>query len=153
MSYQEVGLALLGDKNQGYTPLRNFAVFISLAIFVCLAILAFTPLAGLWYRHISGLKEELARFAYLPTQILVVMPSLTLWNSFQRSILICGKLTRPITWATAAEVFLIVTTLSVSIAILDLVGAVATAIAFIIGRFGASLYLIPPCYRVLRKFD
>lgn len=152
MSYQEVGIALLGNKNQGYIPLRNFAVFISLALLICFSLLAYTPLAGLWFHHVSGLKPELARFAYLPIQILVLMPSSTLWNSFQRSILICGKMTRPVTWATAAEIFLIVTTLIVSIAILDLIGAVAVALALVIGRFGATLYMIPPCYSVMRKF-
>jgi hypothetical protein len=153
MSFQEVGVALLGDRNQRYIPLRNFAVFLSSAIFVCLALIAFTPFVGLWYQHVSGLSTELTRFAYLPTQIFVLQPAMTVWNSFLRSILICGKLTGPITWATVAEVALIILVLSVFISVLGLNGAIATAAAYVVGRTGANLYMIPPCYRVLRKFD
>jgi hypothetical protein len=152
MSFQEVGVALMGDRNRGYIPLRNFAIVLSLVIFVGLALVAFTPFAELWYRYVSGLTTELTHFAYLPTQIFVLQPAMTVWNSFLRSILICGTITGPITWATVAEVALIILVLSVSISILDLNGAVATAIAYIVGRTGANLYMIPPCYRVLRKF-
>ena len=149
LSYQEVGVALLGETYDEYVPLRNFAFFLSAAMIVCLGLIAYTPLATFWFRHVSGLTVELARFSYLPTQIMVLMPALTVWIAFQRSILICGKKTGPITWATVVEAALIVIVLYVSISHFDAVGVIATALAYMIGRIAANLFLMPPCSHAL----
>jgi len=152
LSYQEVGVALLGERFEEYTPLKNVALCLFSAMIICLGLIAFTPLATIWYRHVSGLSLELSMFSYLPTQIMVLLPGTTVWISFQRSILICGKTTAPITWATAIEVSLIVSVLFISIQYLDTVGVVGASLAYMIGRLGANIYLIPACSHVLRRF-
>ena len=76
----------------------------------------------MWFGTISGLSDELIRFAYRPTQIIVLLPGLTVWISFQRAVLICGKATGAITWATAIEVAAMVTVLFAAIYFLDLIG-------------------------------
>jgi hypothetical protein len=151
LSYQEVGVALLGERYEAYTPLRNFALFLFSAMVICLGLIAFTPLVTFWYRYVAGLSLELGQFSYLPTQIMVLLPGLTVWISFQRSILICGKKTGPITWATLVEVMLIVVVLFASISYFNAIGVVATALAYMIGRFGANLYLISPCSQMLKR--
>jgi len=115
-------------------------------------IIAFTPAAAFWYRRVSGLSVELSRFSYLPTQIMFLLPGLTVWISFQRATLIMGKKTGPITGATLTEVMLIVAVLFASVQFYDVVGIVGAAAAYLIGRLGANFYLIPSCAQVVRRF-
>ncbi len=103
LSYQEVNIALIGEKNQNYKMLRNFAVILGLGVLVGLSIVAFSPLARLWFRNVSGLTQELASLSYLPLKILVLLPVLTIWLAFQRGILVHARKTKPITVATAIE--------------------------------------------------
>lgn len=144
LSYQEVAIALLGERFEKYTSLRNFAFVLSVVLFSTLGGIAFTPLADIWYHKVSGLSLELTQFAYLPTQIMTLMPVLTLLLSFQRALLVNAKHTHPITLASIIEVAGITATLFVSIKYLGMVGAVAACVAFVTGRLGANLYLLSP---------
>ena len=65
-------------------------------------------------------------------------------------LLVHGRATGPLTWATVIEVGGIVAALWLGIAGFNLVGVTAAAVAFILGRVAGNLYLIPPCARVLR---
>ena len=152
LSFQEVGVALLGNRFEAYRPLRNFALVLGAIMTTCLVLIAFTPAAAFWYRQVSGLSVELSRFSYLPTQIMFLLPGLTVWISFQRATLIGGKRTGPITGATLTEVILIVSVLFVSIHFYDAVGVVGAALAYLIGRLGANFYLIPSCAQVVQRF-
>lgn len=151
LSYQEVVIALMGKKKENYIPLRNFAFFIGIGVFAGGALVAFTPVARIWFHSISGLSLELAAFAYLPTQILVLLPVLTLLISVQRSILVTIKHTTPISLATAIEVISIIAVLYITIEQLNFVGVVAAACAYTIGRLCANLFLFPHQFRFSRS--
>ncbi len=142
LSYQEVAISLMGEKHAGYIPLRNFATKLGLSVAAGMILIAFTPLADLWFTGVSGLTDQLAHFAHTPLQIMAIMPGLTVLLSFQRSVLVHVRKTSPITGATIAEVLGIVIALIVSIKYFDLVGVTAAAIAFIAGRLAANTYLI-----------
>lgn len=152
LSFQEVGVALLGNRFEAYRPLRNFALVLGATMTTGLVLIAFTPAAEFWYRQVSGLSIELSRFSYLPTQIMFLLPGLTVWISFQRATLIGGKRTGPITWATLTEVILIVSVLFASIHFYDVAGVVGAALAYLIGRLGANFYLVPSCAQVVQRF-
>jgi O-antigen/teichoic acid export membrane protein len=143
LSFQEVVIALMIDKKTSYIQLRNFAFFMGIAVTGGLSLVAFTPMANIWFHHISGLSLELTSFAYLPTQILVLLPASAVLISFQRGILVNIKNTGPITWATAIEVGIIIGVLYVTITLFDFVGVVAAACAYTIGRICANIYLFP----------
>ena len=143
LSFVEVIVALLGKKNQNYIPLRNFALVLGTVVVGSLSLIAFTPLADTWFRYVAGLSGELTHFAYLPTQIVAILPGLTVLISVQRGILVNNKKTGPITWATIIEVGIIIAVLFISITYMDAIGAVAPACAFTIGRLIANLYLFP----------
>jgi hypothetical protein len=151
LSYMEVVVALLGKKNEKYVPLRNFAWILGIVLVGILALVAFTPLAAVWFRHVAGLSAELARFSYLPTQVLAILPGLTLLISLQHGILVNTKHTSPITWATIIEVGVMMGVLFISISYLDAVGAVAAAFAFTLGRLAANLYLFPYQFKAARN--
>jgi hypothetical protein len=150
LSYQEVAIALLARTERNFRPTVRFAAILGVGGSITMALIAFTPLAWVWYRDVSGLSAELTQFAILPTQILTLLPALSVLLSFQRSLLVHGRATGPLTWATVIEVGGIVAALWLGISGLDLVGVSAAAVAFILGRLAGNTYLIPSCARVLR---
>jgi len=151
LSYQEVGIALLGKGNENYRLLRNFALLLGLTLVSLLTLISVTPLSSIWYHTVSGLSFELTKFALLPTQILTIIPGLTVLLSFQRSLLVVHKRTKHVTIATLMEVSTILTVLLITIKFFNFVGVIAAAIAFIIGRSMANIYLFGPCFSVLKS--
>jgi hypothetical protein len=150
LAYQEVGIALIGERHEHYVALRRFATGLGVATAAGLSLIAWTPLAGVWLRDVSGLSPELARFALPPLRILCVMPGLSVLLSFQRAMLVNHGATRFVTGATVTEVSGIAAVMLVCVAVLGLPGAVAAATAFMVGRIGANLYLTPPLRRLRR---
>jgi Na+-driven multidrug efflux pump len=143
LAYQEVVIVLIGDNHEGYAPLRTFGIWLSVGVTVGLSLIAWTPLAGVWFRVISGLSPELASFALTPIRILALIPGLTALLCFQRAIMVVRNTTNSITWATIIEVVGVVVVMWISISYLDAIGAVAAAAALLIGRIGANMYLTP----------
>ena len=151
LSFQEVGIALLGKNNRGYPALRKFSVVLSVLASVGLALMAFTPLSYVWFQKISGLSHELSRFAILPTQILVLLPALSVILCFQRAIIIKNENTKPVTIATAIELISVLVLLIFTIKWLGLAGAVCAAISMTLGRLAADIYLIRPTSKSLKS--
>jgi hypothetical protein len=150
LSFQEVAIALWGEKGQNYRLLRNFATILGIAATCGLGIIAFTPANTIWFHSISGLSLQLSEFARLPVRILTPLPALSVLLSFQRAILVNTRRTKPITWTSMVEIFGIAVILFLTIRIFDMVGVVAAAIAVGLGRLAGNLFLVPPCSGVLR---
>ncbi len=144
LSYQEVAIALLGENQDNYLKLRNFAFGLGILTSSCLALIAFTPLAEFWFRDLSGLSQSLSDFATLPLQIMALFPALTVLICWQRSILICQRTTRPISIATAIEAGGIFSLLTLAMLYFPLAGAVAASLAYVIGRLLAVAILQRP---------
>jgi len=141
LSYQEVIIAQIGDDKSGYIPLRNFAIILAGVLSATLMLIAFTPLAEIWFKDVSGLSDFLSEFARTPLMIIAIIPALTVFISFQRSVLVSDKNTTPITWGTAIEFTVIVIVMLISINVFSIVGAVAATMSFVIGRTAANIYL------------
>jgi hypothetical protein len=143
LSYQEVNIALLGNGKHNFDILKSFAVSLGIALTFFISVVAFTPLANLWFINVSGLTKELADLSYLPLKIMIFLPALTLLMSFQRSTLVLSGKTGPISVSTAIELAVIIISLSVCIGFLNITGVVAAAISFVAGRVLSTLYLLP----------
>ncbi len=141
LSYQEVGIALIGDDKKGLLPIKKFATRLAFVNFAILGLIAFTPLADIWFISISGLSALLASLSVLPTQILVFIPAMTVLISFQRAIQVAYKKTMPISNATVYEVFVIVVILFVLVYFYNMIGATAASIALVLGRLISNIYL------------
>ena len=150
LSFQEVGIALMGKNKQGYIPLRNFALMLGLIVISILGIIAFSPLANVWFHNISGLSIKLTDFAKLPLIIMVIMPGLSVLLSFQTAVLVESHNTKPITFSTITEFTGILLTMFIAIKYFNTIGVVAATMGFIIGRIGANLYLFPPYFKSLK---
>ena len=124
---------------------------LGVGVVVCLGLIAWTPLAEVWFSRVSGLSPELTHFAILPTRLLVILPGLTVLLSFQRAMLVNFKATRHVTWATAIEVIGVIALLTVGVFVAGWVGAVAAAVALVVGRLGANAYLLRQIRRLRRN--
>lgn len=152
LSYQEVNIALVGERKQNYSILRNYAFNMGMVVTVILGLIAFTPLAQIWFIKVSGLTTELADLAYLPLKILLVLPAMSILLSFQRSTLVNANNTRPISIATGIELIMIILVLLICIAYFDMVGVIAASIAYIIGKGASNIYLGKKQVSAVRKW-
>jgi len=151
LSYQEVIIALIGERKEKFNPLLNFAIVLAVILVSVLALFAFTPLADFWFITVSGLSEPLAEFAHLPLMIMFFFPALTVLISVQRGVLVAAKNTKPITAGTVTEFVTIVILLLILISNMNLVGAVAAVIAIIAGRLAANMYLMPATIKSIKS--
>jgi Na+-driven multidrug efflux pump len=141
LSYQEVIIALIGEEKEGFKLLFKFALLLAGILVSVLGMFAFTPLADFWFKTVSGLSISLADFAKLPLMIMFFFPALTVFISIQRGVLVFAKNTKPITVGTITEFLTIVVSLIILVNYLDMIGAVAATIAFVVGRLASNFYL------------
>ncbi|MFO7878211.1 MAG: hypothetical protein R6U55_16715 [Desulfovermiculus sp.] len=151
ISYQEVIIALLGDEQENYIPLRNFALILALAAGGGLGLLAFTPLSTIWFHQVSGLSMYLAEFSSVPVQIMTLIPFFWVLVCLQRGVLVNAEQTAPITKATVAQVSTVVVVLVVTIYFLDMVGIIGAALALVLGGIAGCAYLVPWFLALRRK--
>ena len=151
-AYQDAAIALIGERFEHYRELRRFCFTLGAVATAGLALVAFTPLFQLWFVTLSGLTPELTSFALIPARIIVPLPFLSVLLSFQRAILVEGRRTQHITWASVIEVTAVAVlflTLGVGF---EVVGATAAFTAFLGGRLLSTVYLAPGCASVLREY-
>lgn len=151
LSFQEVVIVLIGRGREHLAELGRFALGLAIITSGVFTLIAFTPLSRVWYETISGLSPELTSFAITPTRILVLLPALSVLLSFQRGFLVHARRTGSISWATVVEMGGIIAVLLVTIHFFGMVGTMAAAIAFMVGRVGGNLFLIPPCLMLQRS--
>jgi progressive ankylosis protein len=147
LSFQEAAIALLGPRREHVRPLARFGAGLALAASGGLALVAFTPMAGVWFETVSGLPPELAALALTPARIAVVLPALSVTLSFQRAILVQARTTRPITVATAIELAAIAALFPLFGWGLGLMGVTAALLSFLCGRVASVSFL---AWRALR---
>lgn len=141
LSYQEVAIALIGENRDNYPSVRNFAIALGLFTSACLSLIAFTPLAELWFRDLSGLSQTLSDFATGPLQVMALFPALTVLICWQRALLIDARITRPVTIATTIEACGIFSILTLAVLYFPVSGAMAASIAYVVGRLLAVTIL------------
>lgn len=151
LSFQEVVVALLGEKNEGFEQLKKFAVKLGSILAIALFIISVTPLADIWFKVASGLPDALADLASVPLIIMSFFPALTVLICFQRGTLVNVKNTSPITFGTAIEFGVILISLFIMIKYFSAIGAIAATTAFVIGRLSANAYLMKSFLGALKK--
>jgi len=107
-SYQEVVVALIGDKSS-FERLRRFTIGLVLALTGSFILVILTPVARVFYQSISGLSSELVSFAIMPTLILSVIPGMEVLISWRRGLLVHFRQTRTITHAVGLNVVVLAT--------------------------------------------
>ncbi|MGD2068221.1 MAG: hypothetical protein PVI57_06005, partial [Gemmatimonadota bacterium] len=151
LSYQEATIALLGKRCEHAGVVGRFGLGLGLASSAGLALVAFTPLADVWFVTISGLTPELAAVALLPTMILVPLPGMSVLLSYQRAVMVQGRRTGFITTATSLEVSTVAVVFTALAWGWGLVGVTAAFAAFVAGRASGNLFLVRPVGRALAR--
>ncbi len=151
LSFPEVAIATLKDGEQNRAVIARFARFLALGLGGGLSLIAFTPLHTFWYATLSGLTGELVQLAIPPLQIMAIFPALTVAIGYQRALLIDAGVTLPVTLATTIEAFGIFSILALLVLYSALPGVTSAALAYLVGRTMAMLYLCRPCAAVLRR--
>ena len=151
-AYQDAAIALIGEQFEHYRELRRFCFTLGAVATAGLALVAFTPLFQLWFITLSGLTPELTSFALIPARIIVPLPFLSVLLSFQRAILVEGRRTQHITWASVIEVTAVAVLFRTFGFGVEVVGAPAAFTAFFGGRLLSTVYLAPGCASVLREY-
>ena len=152
LSYQEVVVALIGNRFENLKALSFFALKVSLFLVLILGSIAFSVLSDIWLKDISGLSEQLSNFSKLPLQIMSFFPALTVLISFQRAVLVKSGNTKSITLGTSIEFATIVLLMLFFIHGTNFWGAISATIAFVMGRIFACLYLMIPSYFSIKTY-
>lgn len=139
-AFQEVAVALIGAHREREADIRRVSRTLGLAASGLLALVAFSPLADIWLRTLSGLTPEMAAFARGPIRLLVLLPALEYLLQTQRARLIVARRTRVVTIGTGVEAVGIAVMLFAGVVGLDLVGALAAAVAATAGRAAANVF-------------
>ena len=141
LALQEVVIVMIGERRANAAPLARFAAWLAPPPAAALVALAFSPLAALWLGKVAGLDAGLAAFAFVPLQLLCVMPALEVLLSWQRSLLMVEHRTALVTAGTAVEIGCTVAVLAFAIGVLDAVGVIASALAILVARIAANAFL------------
>ncbi|HYV95964.1 MAG TPA: hypothetical protein VE967_00765 [Gemmatimonadaceae bacterium] len=141
VAYQEVGVALSGKQHEHEPDVAHVAKLLCAWVTFAFAVIVFTPLGPLWFHTVSGLPPQLASFALPSARILLLLPALEYWLSFQRSRFIVNGETRVITIATVIEVAGIAAILLLCVGPLAMIGVIAGVTAQLGGRVAANIYL------------
>ena len=150
-AYQEVGLALLGPKNEQNKPLRKFGVSVGLTSSSIYALLVFTPLIHPVLSGLYGLSDELASFAVLPARIVFFLPFLAISFAYLRSIMMNNRRNAIVTYSTMIEVGGMITLIFLTTTFFQPVGIIAASIGLSFGRLGAQWFLLWMYKKVMRK--
>ena len=151
LAFQDAAIALMGERFRNLPELGRFATSLALVTTGCLAVITLTPVAQGYFISLSGLTEELTRFAVIPARIIVPLPALTVLLTFQRAILVESRRTRHITVASTIEISMVAAMFVILGWGLDLVGVTAAFSAFLIARILSNSYLMIVCRRVVKE--
>ncbi|HSJ24852.1 MAG TPA: hypothetical protein VK929_09305 [Longimicrobiales bacterium] len=150
-SYQEAAIALLGRRCEHIRILSSFGLYMAVAASGGMALVAFTPLADVWFGTVSGLPPDLVAYARPAAQILVLFPGMAVLLALQQAVLVHGRSTRPITVASAIEVATIALLFVLCGWVLEMTGVNAAVIALMGGRAAGNVFLMWPVREVLAR--
>jgi hypothetical protein len=139
-SFQEAVVALLKGP-AALRTLRRFAAMLAGGALALSLALAFTPLGLWWQQRIAGLSAELVVFALPALRWAVLLPALAVVQSWLRGLIIAGKATAAIAWATAINLVSLVGVLLVGARFGWLPGASLAAIALVSSQSIETIWL------------
>jgi len=142
IAMQEVVIALAGDDGDNARLLGRFSLRLGFVFTAGLAAVAFTPLASIWYRTVSGLAPDLAAFAVLPGGLLVLLPFFESVLAYERGLYVKDHRTAPISVAVAVQLAVTSLVFTLMIMVLKTVGAVAIGPALTAGYAAGAAFLI-----------
>lgn len=114
IAFNEVVISQL-DRPRGAEVLHRFSVWLAGALAFGLFLIACTPAGMGWFRDLSGLKPDLAEFAAKALILAVLLPAISVRNSWYQGNLVHAHQTRGVT--ESVVLYLLTCTLSLTVAV------------------------------------
>jgi progressive ankylosis protein len=142
LAFQETVIALSRRGEQALAALRRFAIVLGGSTTAAMAIVALTPLGGLWFEDVSNLTPTLLALAIPAVLVLVPTPALSTAVCFLHARLVATRRTRVITAGTVIEVATVAAVLAGGIALTRLPAVFVAVAAILSGRLAATVFLV-----------
>jgi hypothetical protein len=117
MAYNEVVVARL-EQPGAYRNLRRFAILLAAGVTAAIALIAGTPLVGVWFSGVSGLPPELAAVGRSALWAALLIPAFTVLQSWFQGALVHSRRTRPVSEAIALHLAAVAILFPIAIAAL-----------------------------------
>ncbi|MFI0607253.1 MAG: hypothetical protein ACH37Z_05065 [Anaerolineae bacterium] len=144
VALNEVVLALLGRRG-AHRTLKRFTVLLTMVLGSAGLLLASSPLGGIWFAEVLGLRSELVPLARLGLWISVPVITLTPWISWFQGRLLHARRTRGVTEATVINLLLTGSLLGTGIRLKWDPGLAIGAAAMTIGTIAQVFWLARRC--------
>ncbi|HJS29588.1 MAG TPA: hypothetical protein VJ768_08195 [Anaerolineales bacterium] len=150
IAFLEVVVALL-DEPGSSGPILRFSWVLAGAITLGMALIAFTPLSGLWFGAISGLSPDLVEFGKIGLILALLWPLTNVFQSLFQGAILYSRKTRAV---TEAVVIFLTTATAVNIAgvrIGEVPGIYIGVCAVVLGSIVQTLWLFHRARPTLRQ--
>lgn len=152
VAYNEVVVALL-DEPRSSSNLRKFAIVLSLVTSGLLLIIVITPLAKFWLEVISALTPELSSLAQSGIWFVLLVPGLSVWQSWYQGVIVHSRRTRGITEAVVLYLITSVVLLGLGVLWGQTTGLIITLIVLTISVAVQTLWLWFRARPTLKSID
>jgi hypothetical protein len=140
-AFNEVVVSLAGEPGGG-RALYRVGVGIASVTTAVLALLALTPLGGVWFAKVSGLSTELTALACTSLPLALAMPIYSVAQNYLQGRMVHHKRTRPITEAVVLYLAVCTVCLLAGMRWLqDLPGIQVTLLAFTVAGLAQTWWL------------
>lgn len=140
VAYNEVVVALL-DEPKSYHSLRRFALYLILLMTSILLLIAATPLSTFWFHTVSGLNMVLTQVATIGLWISILMPTLSVLQSWFQGIILHSRHTRIITEAVILFLITSIFLLILGVVWGEVIGLYVSLAVFVIANAVQTLWL------------
>ncbi len=140
MACNEVTIALL-DEPRSFRTLQRFITILTAVVTALLLIVAATPLAMVWFGNVTGLRPELAQFSRRALWVALLMPGLTVLQSWYQGLIVHSRRTRGVTEAVAVYLLVSVIVLVGGMVWGRIAGLYVGLAALSVGRLAQAAWL------------
>jgi hypothetical protein len=102
IAYNEVVVSLL-DRPGSVRALRRFALRLAALTSTALLLIALTPLGGLWFARVTALSAPLAQMASQSLFFALILPALSVYQSWYQGVLLHSRRTAGISESVASR--------------------------------------------------
>lgn len=140
MAHNEVVVTLV-DRPGAVQSLLSFQRRLALGSMAFLAVLAATPLAGLWFEQLSDLDPEVAGLCRISMALAILMPGYAVLQSWYQGVLVRQRTTRAITEAVLLYFVISVVLLRLGIVLDEVSGILWALSSFVVAGVCQTAWL------------
>ncbi len=138
----EVVVTALKEKIADFADLNRFAVLISIGLSATLTLIAFTPLARVYFDLIAGLPSDLAQLAVAALAFAIFWPAISVYRNLFQGVIVFNGQTRFVTESVVASLVVTSVLLFIGVSVGTYTGIFVGIISFLVGNIVQVLWLV-----------